>query len=302
MKSGSKHERDDVYERVTNQIIEAIEQGAGEWRMPWHRLAADTFAPVNIVSKKPYRGVNILSLWASAAEKGYASGFWATYPQWQQLGAQVRKGETSTLVVFWKFDLLEEEAESDEEEKPERHSILARGYHVFNAEQVDGFTLPPMKTLPQAERIEIAERFFAQLGADIRHGGSRAFYNKAEDYIQLPCFEVFKETAAYYATLGHECTHWSGAPHRLNRDLKGRFGDQSYAAEELVAELGAAFLCADLDLANEPRPDHAAYVQNWLKVLREDKRAVFTAASKAQQAVDWMHGFSVDHGAPAKEL
>lgn len=301
MKSESKQERADVYQRVTNQIIAAIERGAGEWCMPWHKLAAETFAPVNVVSKKSYRGVNVLSLWATAAEKRYQSGLWATYPQWQQLGAQVRKGETSTVVVFWKFDRLEEEAQSDDEEKTERRSILARGYHVFNACQVDGFSSPPVEMLPPAQRIEKAERFFAQLGAEIRHGGNRAFYNKAGDYIQLPHFEIFKETTAYYATLGHESTHWSGAPGRLNRDLKGRFGDQSYAAEELIAELGAAFLCADLGIANEPRPDHAAYVQNWLKVFREDKRAIFTAASKAQQAVDWMHGFTVDNRPPEGE-
>lgn len=292
--SRSKHERDDVYQRVTNQIIEAIEKGAGEWRMPWHKVAADNFAPANVISKKPYRGVNVLSLWASAAEKGYASGLWATYPQWQQLGAQVRKGETSTLVVFWKFDRQDEEAQSDDDEKSKRRSVLARGYHVFNADQVDGFILPPIEVVPPEQRVERAEHLFSRLGAEIRHGRNRAFYHPAGDYIQLPRFEIFKEAAAYYSTLGHECTHWSGAPHRFNRDLKGRFGTEAYAAEELIAELGAAFLCAELGIANEPRPDHAAYVQNWLKVLRNDKRAIFTAASKAQQAVDWMHNFSVD--------
>jgi antirestriction protein ArdC len=289
MKSKCKSERGDVYERVTNQIIEAIERGAGQWRMPWHKLTSAS-APVNAVSRKPYRGVNVLSLWATAIERGYQSSIWATYAQWQQLGAQVRKGEESAFIVFWKFDRDNETQTADTDtDEQERRSILARGYHVFNAEQVDGFALPQVEPLPEAQRIEAAEQFFSHVGAEVRHGGNRAFYSPAHDFIQLPPFAIFKETAAYYATLGHECIHWSGAPHRLNRDLKGRFGEEAYAAEELVAELGAAFLCADLGIANEPRPDHAAYVQHWLSVLRNDKRAIFTAASKAQVAVDWMH-------------
>ena len=295
MKSKTNEERADVYQRVTNQIIEAMERGAGEWKMPWHKLAAGTCAPSNAVSKKPYRGVNILTLWATAAEKGYSSGIWATYRQWQELGAQVRKGEQSAFVVFWKFDALKEETESEEEDgKAGRRSVLARGYHLFNAAQVDGFTLPTVEVLPETERNATAEQFFSQLGAEIRHGGSRAFYDKAGDYIQMPPFEIFREVAAYYSTLAHECAHWSGAATRLNRDLSGRFGNEAYAAEELIAELGAAFLCADLGLANEPRPDHTAYLQNWLTVLRNDKRAIFTAASKAQQAADWMHALQPD--------
>lgn len=283
-------ERADVYQRVTNQIIEAIERGAAAWRMPWHKIAA-SLNPVNVVSRKPYRGVNVLTLWATATERGYRCPLWATYPQWQQLGAQVRKGEQSAFVVFWKFDRDTETQTGDEAERDtqSRRSIMARGYNVFNAEQVDGFALPQAESLPQTERIEAAESFFSLLGAEIRHGGGRAFYNPSLDYIQLPPFGIFREPAAYYATLGHEHIHWTGAPHRLSRDLKGRFGEEAYAAEELVAELGAAFLCADLGIDNEPRPDHAAYVQNWLNVLRNDKRAIFAAASKAQAAVDWMH-------------
>ena len=285
-----QNERADVYQRVTNQIIEAIERGAGRWQMPWHKLAAGSFAPFNAISRKPYRGINVLTLWATSAERGYRSGLWATYAQWQQLGAQVRRGEQSAFIVFWKFDHHAETQNGDDaDDNTERHrSILARGYHVFNAEQVDGFALPPIEALPEAERVEAAESFFKLLGVEVRHGGGRAFYSPALDCVQLPHFEIFRDTAAYYATLGHESTHWTGAPHRLNRDLKSRFGEEAYAAEELIAELGAAFLCADLGIANEPRPDHAAYVQNWLSVLRNDKRAIFTAASKAQAAIDWM--------------
>jgi antirestriction protein ArdC len=142
--------------------------------------------------------------------------------------------------------------------------------------------------LPESERIQAAEHFFAALGADIRHGGDAAFYRPDGDFIQLPRFEAFREGAGYYSTLAHESTHWSGAESRLNRDIKNRFGSSAYAAEELIAELGAAFLCSALKLSNEPRTDHAAYIANWLELLRRDKRAIFAAASKAQQAVDWM--------------
>src|SRR5262249_18734312 len=161
-------------------------------------------------------------LWATAVVRGYASGLWATYHQWQQLGAQVRKGEESTVVVFWKFDREEESQTAEETESGEQRSIVARAYHVFNAAQLDGFTLPPIVPFAEAERIEAAESFFRLLGPEIRHGGNRAFYCVGQDYIQLPPFELFRASAAYYATLAHECVHWTGAPHRLNRDLKPR--------------------------------------------------------------------------------
>ena len=143
--------------------------------------------------------------------------------------------------------------------------------------------------LPEVQRIDHAEAFFAALDADIRHGGNRACYVPALDQIRMPPFEAFRDPVAYYATLAHEAMHLTGHPSRCARDLSGRFGDESYAVEELVAELGAAFVCADLALTPEPRPDHAAYVASWLKVLRSDKRAIFTAAAKSQAAADWMH-------------
>jgi antirestriction protein ArdC len=289
-----QNERADVYQRVTDQIVEAIERGAGEWRMPWHKRPGDTFTPTNAVSRKPYRGINVLNLWSIAQKSGYGSGLWATYPQWQQMGAQVRKGEKSALVVFWKFndtapDEPHDEGNNEPADSQPNRRILARAYYVFNAEQVDGFLPPVADPLSEAERIAKAEQFFAQIDAEVRHGGSRAYYSPSGDYIQLPPFESFKTADGYYATRAHESIHWTGAPHRLNRDLKSRFDEAAYAAEELVAELGAAFLCADFGISNEPRPDHAAYLAHWLGILRADKRALFTAASKAQAAVDWLH-------------
>lgn len=285
----TKTTRKTIYQQVTDQIVSAIEAGAGEWHMPWHNTGSDLVCPINATSRRPYRGINVLSLWASAEARGFPTGQWATYRQWRDMGAQVRKGEQSTLVVFWKVT-SESDADEDNTQADDRRErrFSARGYRVFNAAQVDGFTPPEVPALPTAERIAHAESFFAGLGAEIRHGGGRAYYRPKDDYIQLPPFEAFRDAVAYYATLAHESTHWTGHGSRMDRDLSGRFGDEAYAAEELIAELGAAFLCAQLGLANEPRPDHAAYLSSWLRVLRSDERAIFTAASQAQAAVDWM--------------
>ncbi len=285
--------RADIYQRITDQIAAAIEAGAGKWQMPWHPGVdgAAPVLPVNAATGKPYRGVNTIVLWAAAQAGGYPSAIWATYRQWTELGAQVRKGERASPVVFWKIsDKDEQEEDADEGMEDGRRSrVFARGYNVFNAAQVDGYAVPALPVLPEAERIGHAEAFFAAIGADIRHGGNRACYVPSLDQIRMPPFEAFCDPVAYYATLAHEATHLTGHPSRCARDLRGRFGEEAYAAEELIAELGAAFVCADLALTPEPRPDHAAYVASWLRVLRSDKRAIFTAAAKAQQAADWMH-------------
>ncbi|TPJ14424.1 DUF1738 domain-containing protein [Mesorhizobium sp. B2-7-3] len=293
MTTNRTHEtRTDIYERVTSQIIAAIEAGADDYRMPWHHDGSAITTPVNVASQKAYRGVNVIALWAAAYAVGYPVGIWGTYRQWQALGAQVRKGERGHLVVFWK--IADRHGEADAEDGDEDHDeparrMFARGYTVFNCAQVDGYTLPEMPVLPEAERIEQAERFCAALGIDIRHGGSRAYYRPSTDHVQMPEFACFRDAVAYYAVLLHECGHASGASHRLDRDLSGRFGSAAYAMEECTVELLSAMICADLNLSVEPRPDHAAYVASWLEVLRADKRAIFTAAAKAQQIADWMH-------------
>jgi antirestriction protein ArdC len=282
----------DIYERVTNQIIAAIEAGAGEYRMLWHHDGSAITTPVNVASRKSYRGVNILSLWAAAQASGYAVGIWGTYRQWHELGAQVRKGERGHLVVLWKT--TDRSSDTDRQDGDDNHHeparrLFARGYIVFNAAQVDGYTPPELPVLPEVERIEHAERFCAALGIDIRHGGSQACYIPSKDCVQMPDFACFRDAIAYYAVLLHECGHASGAKHRLDRDLSGRFGSAAYAMEECTVELLSAMICADLNLSVEPRPDHAHYIASWLQVLRSDKRAIFTAASKAQEITDWMH-------------
>ena len=172
----------------------------------------------------------------------------------------------------------------------DRHSTWRQcGYAWFNSEQVDGYEPPEVPTLDPALRMESVENFFAALDADIRFGGHEAFYQPEEDFIQMPEYRHFRDVESFYGTLAHEAVHHSGARGRLNRDLSTRFGSEAYAIEELVAELGAAFVCATLGISSEPRPDHAAYISSWLAALRRDKRAIFTAAAKAQAAVDWMH-------------
>ncbi len=183
----------------------------------------------------------------------------------------------------------------DSGQEVERAIPFLKGYTVFNVEQIDGLPAhyygKAEPVLDPVQRIERAENFFAATGADIRHGGDRAYYAIHPDYVQMPPFESFRDAESYYQTLGHECVHWTRHQSRLNRDFgRKRFGDEGYAVEELVAELGSAFLCADLNLTPEPREDHASYIASWLRVLKNDKRAVFTAASHAQRAADYLNG------------
>jgi antirestriction protein ArdC len=283
-------EKRDVYATVTAQIINAIEQGVGNWRMPWHTSGRFASSPINATSRKAYRGINTVVLWAAAESKGYDSGEWATYAQWQERKAQVRKGEKSTTVVFWKFASGTAENQDGEGDQPATASrlLFTRGYAVFNAGQVDGYTPKAEPVVMMPERIERADAWFQSIGADVRNGGNRAYFSPGSDHIQMPPFAAFVENVSYYSTLAHEHTHWTAKSERCDRQLGKRFGDSAYAAEELIAELGAAFVCASLGLSTEPREDHAQYIQSWLTVLRADKRAIFTAASKAQQAADYL--------------
>jgi antirestriction protein ArdC len=283
-------EKPDVYRKVTDAIVNAIEQGVGNWRMPWHTSGKFVFSPINVTSKKPYRGINTVCLWAAAQAKGYERGEWATYPQWQERGAQVRKGEKATTVVFWKFANSSAETQDDGEEHTVSSSrlLFTRGYSVFNAAQVDGYSPKADAGTPIQERIERAEAFFGGINARVVHQGNRAFYSPSDDTITLPPFPAFFTPMDYYSTRAHETGHWTSHAGRCNRVLGKRFGDNAYSVEELVAELTAAFTLAHLGISSEPRPDHAQYIGSWLKVLKADKRAIFTAASKAQQAADYI--------------
>jgi antirestriction protein ArdC len=276
--------------------VAAVEVGAGDYCMPWHRTVT---LPVNAFTRKFYHGVNVLSLWATAATRGYRSGYWATYRQWREFGAQVRKGERGAVVVFYKSVPPEKGDQDDDEKAAGRPTLIARSSWAFNSEQVAGWTPPPQSQ--QRSEVEIREHveaFIKATRADIRHGGDIAFYHLVDDYIAVPHSEQFvatktsSATECYYSVILHELTQWSGAASRLARDIRARFGDEAYAMEELIAELGAAFLCADLGIANEPRLDHAAYVTSWLKVLNKDRTALLTAASKASVAATYLSNFS----------
>ena len=189
-------EKRDVYARVTAQIVNAIEQGVSTWRMPWHTTGRFAFSPINVASRKPYRGINTVCLWAAAQAKGYERGEWATYQQWQEHGAQVRKGEKATTVVFWKFANSVTESQDDGEESPASGSrlLFTRGYSVFNAAQVDGYTPRPDPDRPIIERIAEADTFFQRIGATVKHGGNQAFYSPATDHIQMPLMQAFRES------------------------------------------------------------------------------------------------------------
>ncbi len=277
----------DLYADVTNQIVAVIESGAATYSLPWQTM---TGMPKNIASDRSYRGINTLLLWLVQRAQGYNTPMWATFKQWLELGHPVRKGEKSATVVFWKqLDGGVPSSGEPSEEGEQGRRIVARAYHVFNAAQVDGFTPPGVMMLSESERDAKAEAFFTALPIEVLHEGDRAYYQPSTDSVHVPPFGLFTDANAYYATLGHECVHATGAKARLDRDLSGRFGSEAYAVEELVAELGAAFLCADLGLSPEPRLDHAGYIESWLKVLKADSRAIFTAAGKAQAAVDWLH-------------
>jgi antirestriction protein ArdC len=248
--------------------------------------------PTNAASGNAYHGINILNLWVTAEQRGYAAPIWATYKQWSEKGCQVRKGERSALIIFYKEFQTEPTGEDDDGKRR-----MARASYVFNAAQVDGFTLPDaLPSLGPIERLDQADRFVAATRATIRHGGERAFYQTQLDFIQMPEEGLFTGTASmsrnesYYATLVHELVHWTGNKSRLARDMGKRFGDQAYAAEELIAEIGAAFLCAELGITQDTRPDHAQYLANWLQFLKSDSKAIFTAAARASQAAAFLSG------------
>jgi len=282
----------DLYDRVTAQIVASLEKGVKPWMKPWSARQAEARVMLPLRGNGiPYRGINVLMLWGAAIEGGFASSSWLTFKQALEQGGCVRKGEKGSLVVYASSFSRGETDEATGEES-ERNIPFLKSYTVFNADQIDD--LPdsyrtPAPPLPGGmARIERAEAFTAATGATIRHGGNRACYNIAADFVQMPPLEAFRDVESYYGTLTHELTHWTGHEARLARTFGKRFGDKAYGFEELVAELGAAFVCADLDLTPEVRAEHADYIGHWLDVLKADKRAIFTAASHAQRAADFL--------------
>lgn len=287
----------DIYARVTNKILADLEHGNLTWRKPWNseHMAGQVMRPLRW-NNIPYTGINTLVLWGTAAEKGYALPYWMTFKQAVNLKANVRKGEKGEQVVY--ADKLVREEETPDGDINTRQIPFLKTYTVFNASQIEGlpdsyYRVPETVTVADApQRMETLEAFFARTKADI-YTGTKAYYHQGADRIQMPPLESFEKATDYYGVLAHELTHWTKHPTRLNRDLgRKHFSDEGYAKEELVAELGACFLGADLGFEPVPEAQHAAYIQSWLKVLKDDKRFIFSAASHAQKAVEFINALS----------
>lgn len=283
------------YQIVTDRIITMLESGTAPWRKPWVDGRPPAGSPLLARPLRscgtPYTGMNVINLWCAAEMRGFKSRHWMTYKTAASLGGQVRKGARSELAFYVGKTTVKDEGSDDE-----RTISFLKAYCVFNADDIDGLparfaadAAAPIAAPIVAERMPTVDSFAAHTGATLRHGGNRAFYSPAYDAVQMPEFGQFAEPAAYYGTLLHELAHWTSAPTRCNRELGKRFGDNAYAAEELVAELAAAFLCADLGVSAEPRADHASYLASWIGVLKADNRAIFKAASLAEAAAKFLH-------------
>jgi antirestriction protein ArdC len=274
-----------VYESITNKIIESLEAGVIPWRKEWAVLGGAM--PYNYSTEKPYRGINTLTLLMS----GYASAQWLTYKQAKDIGAQVRKGEHGQTIVFWSFTKRENKSTGEEYE-----SAFAKQYTVFNVEQIDGlpvalpFDLPPFNPIDEAEAI-VGAFMGSASHPTLAHGGGQAYFKPSTDHVQMPHRETFTSPGAYYATLFHELAHSTSIPSRLNRraEKPHQFGDENYSKEELTAEFASAFLCAESGITNDERlANSAAYIQCWIRALKNDKTLAIAAAQRAQKAADYI--------------
>lgn len=268
----------DIYQTVTDSIIAALETGVKPWACPWQRTPGMSGLPSNYATGMGYSGMNIMLLWCSASEQGFNDSRWMTYKQAKAEGGQVRKGEHGTTAIF--YTMLERENNEGETD----YIPMFKTFTVFNVEQIDGLPLSDEAVFPAEtfEPLPQAEALFRYSGATIIEKGQNAFFAPSTDEIHLPERRLFSDAANFYATGMHELVHWSGAKSRLNREMKGKFGSEDYAFEELIAELGSAFLMADLGIVGEVQ--HESYIASWLKALRNDKRYIFKAASAASKA------------------
>ncbi len=290
--------RADVYAHITDRIVADLERGVRPWVRPWSvtNAAGRITRPLRH-NGIPYQGINLVLLWSEAVARRFASSTWMTFKQSLELGGHIRKGESGTMVVY--ANKVTKTETDDNGDDVERTVPFLRAYTVFCVDQIDGLpeqyykSATPVPATPPAQRIAHADAFFANTGATIRHGGDKAYFAPSLDVIQMPPFESFRDAESYTATLAHECVHWTAPAHRVNRDLSRYSKDRSERArEELIAELGACFLSADLGIVPElePRADHASYLASWLEVLSNDKRFIFSAAAHAQRAVTYLHG------------
>lgn len=270
--------RTDIYQTVTDNIITALEAGVKPWSCPWQRVPGMSGVPSNFATGIAYSGMNILLLWCSASKQGFGDSRWMTYKQAQAVGGQVRKGEHGTTAIF--YTTLEKENEDGEIDQ----IPMLKTFNVFNVEQIDALPQTTETVNPEANFAPLpeAENLFRKSGANIIEKGQNAFFQPSTDEVWLPERHLFSDTANFYATGLHELVHWSGGKKRLSREMKGKFGSEDYAFEELIAELGSAFLMADLGIVGEVQ--HESYIASWLKALKNDKRYICKAANAASKA------------------
>lgn len=273
----------EIHREIADKVIQAMQEHGSNWTKSWTVSAGD--GPLSMSTKKNYQGINWLILSMARAVGGYSSGHWATYKQWKAMGAQVRKGEQSEMVILYKPIVVK-----DNETGEDKSIKLLKSFNVFNADQVDGYDAPTVTAGHVDMPDTVADTFAIDAGATITNADpSGAFYVPSRDFINMPKQCQFDSPEAYSATLLHELTHWTGHKSRLDRNFTTGSGTKDYAAEELVAELGAAMLCGSLGISPEPRDDHAQYLNHWIERLKNEPKAIFTAAAKAQAAANYCH-------------
>jgi antirestriction protein ArdC len=288
-------EKSDLYQQVTDTIVEQLDKGVALWHMPWVNDFNPFVIPKNCTSGNGYSGVNILLLWASTISNEFTSREWATFKQYKEKNEKLKKGSKGTRIIY--YDTFKKEVDGELKNVP-----FLKSYVVFNRTQLEGYQ-PPTLTTPEHNKVEtlaLVEQFITRTKANIETKPAGALYNRKEDVISMPPRHTFKgdeltATSNYYSTLAHELTHWTGHEHRLDREFGKRFGDKAYAFEELVAELGAAFFCAELEITNNPQESHASYLSHWLDILKEDKKAIFTAASAASKSLEYLKKLQTIH-------
>lgn len=283
--------RKDVYQQITDTIIQQLEAGTVPWQKSWKETHTGFSMPKNFVTGNSYHGINILLLWCAAKEKQYTSNEWASFKQWSSKKEAIRKGEKGNMIVY--ADTFEKEIDGELQKIPFLKQTV-----VFNRCQLASYTQPLVSEIENkkslVDKIDSAEDFIANTFAEIEHRDGAAFYSPKEDKIYMPLVNTFFDTEnctaseGYYSTKFHELTHWTGNSKRLDRKIKNKFGTHAYAEEELVAELGAAFLCSEFEMSNAGKENHAAYIANWLTVLNDNKHFIVSAASEASKAVEYM--------------
>lgn len=285
-----------LHAEITDRILSALDRGVIPWRKPWHSYGSGAM-PRNAISGRAYSGVNVPLLWMAKDESAFPTSRWLTYKQAQEAGGNVRKGEKGNLIIY--VGSIEKETEQGEKAR----IAFLKSFTVFNLAQCDGLealddTTPP--AINPGERDQLAEAFLNASGAHITHGEARAYFSNKQDRINLPLFEAFTGSAEYYSTAFHELTHWTGHESRLNRTFGKRFADHAYSAEELVAELGSAFLCAEFGYDNETLENSAAYIDHWRGVIKSNERVFVAAAAAASKAHEYLRELALN--APAEEL